>query len=211
MLIALTFCMGVSLSAFSQFEGVISYSIEYSTDDDHLQSMLESFPKTSKLFLKGNMSKFEQNTAGGGSQSFISNHSSGDMTLVMQFLGSAFKVRVSSDNIQELKQVPTKEIFYDGQSRVIGGITCQHAYTIENSDTLHIYYTESITSGNIIPELANLEGTPLYYETIKKDIKMTYSAKAIDEMTIADVEFDIPSNIRELPFNDFARSFAVVK
>ncbi len=211
MLMALTFFMGVSLSAFSQFEGVIAYSIEYSTDDAHLKNMLESFPDLSYLYLKGNMSKFEQSTSGGGVQSFISNHETGDMTLVMQFLGSAFKVRMSHENIKDLEQVPAKAVFYDEYKKEIGGVNCSHAYTLENTDTLHIYYTKTIASGNIIPELANLDGTPLYYETVKKDIRMTYSAQEIKETQIPATEFEIPSNIRELPFDDFARSFAVVK
>lgn len=206
----LTLCC-VSFLAFGQFEGTITYDIEYSTTDETMEQYLGSFPKQSTLKIKNELIRFDQSIAGGGTQSFISNANDTSTTLIMSIMGNAFQVNLTSKEIMQLEQAETFEIIETEESKMIAGYICKMAYAISGADSLKVYYTEEIKCQNIVPQLEKLNGFPLVYEVEKGNVRMKYTCKNISEDVIDESDFIVSSSIREIPFDDFARSFAVRK
>ncbi len=200
-----------SLTSFAQFEGVLTYDIAYTSSDKEMVGYLESFPKQSSLFINNERMRFDQNLSGGGKQSFISNTETNTTSLLMNFMGGEFQVNLTAEQISQLELAQQLKIVKTEKTKSIAGYLCQHAYAISGSDSLSIYYTTEIKTGCIVPQFADLDGLPLYYEMNRGKIQMAYTCKEVSQEKVELNRFVISRSIREIPFEDFARSFAQMK
>lgn len=207
----LCFLFSITFYANAQFEGVLTYEIGYESDDEKMKEYIDAFPKSSTLHIKNEMMRFDQDLAGGGQQSFISNTETMSMSMLMRFMGRDFQVNLKAEEIDQLEQAQQLKIVKTNRTRDISGYTCNHAYAISESDSLSIFYTESIKTGNIVPQFADLDGLPLYYEMNRGKVHMTYNCTVIDKSPVELSVFTISQSVKEIPFDDFARSFAVLK
>jgi hypothetical protein len=201
----------VSFLAFGQFEGTITYNIEYSSSDESMQQYLGSFPKQSTLKIKNEYMRLDQSVAGGATQSLISNASDTSTTLILNIMGNAYQVNLSLDEVMQLEQAEAFKIVEAEETKMIAGYLCKKAFAISGTDSLTIYYTEEIKSQNIVPQFSKLTGFPLEYEMEKGNVRMKYTCSNISQEEVDMSSFLVSSSIREIPFDDFARSFAIPK
>jgi len=209
-LLSITFLL-FFLSSFSQFEGRIVYSVDYEAPDPDKKEMISMLPKQSMLTVKGSLSLFEQEVAGGGRQAFIINAGQGSGILVMQFLGQEYKVEMSKDDIETLKETRKLDIHKSEEEKTIAGEPCLGALAMSDTDTLRVYYTKNITSNATFPPFAEIEGLPLEYELVRGGVKMKYKAVEIIRETVDPKVFAVDPTMNSIKFKDFARSFAVEK
>lgn len=201
----------VSFLAYSQFEGMVTYDIKYSSSDESMQQYLGSFPKQSTLKIKNEYIRFDQSVVGGGTQSLIANASDTSTTLILNIMGNTYQVNLSLDEVMQLEQAESFEIIESDETKMIAGYLCNKAYAVSGSDSLTIYYTQEIKSQNIIPQFSKLKGFPLEYEIEKGNVRMKYTCSNVSLDAIDMSNFLVSSSIREIPFDDFARSFAIRK
>ncbi len=195
----------------SSFEGKLVYSISYQSSKDKDETYLSQLPEKTTLIVKNNMSRIDQTLAGGARQAYISDSEDNSSILLMNFLGREFQVRINGENIVKLEPMKELEIIYADGEKTIKGYHCQKAIAIKGLDSLEVYYTKQIQTKSIIPQLAKLDGCPLEYEYISGNLKMKYTCISIENMNIEPSEFEISPGVAQIPFGDFASSFAVSK
>ena len=206
------FCLFIfSIPTFSQFEGVVIYDVTYEAIDESKREMLSMLPKKSLLYVKGEQSLFEQTVAGGGKQSFYIDAGKGSGTLVMQFLGQAYKVDMTQEEIESLKKAKKLGITMTENKETIAGYSCHSALAISDSDTLNVLFSTDLVTTSHIPPFADVDGIPLKYELIRGGGKMTYTATEVKQASLEESTFKSESGIKSMEFSDFAKSFAIVQ
>jgi GLPGLI family protein len=195
----------------AQFTGKITYSIRYETDDTSMKGMMDILPSESYLFIKGQKLRFNQMIMGGGMQSFIVDKDQKVNTLLMNFMGQEYKVNMDEDQVALLEKAQELSLQETDKTEVIQGFNCKHVLATAKGDTLNIYYTEEIPTPAVLPQFASIKGLPLYYEVVKSGIKMTYKCTQVEKMEISDSEFQVPNSVKEIPFKEFAKNFAISK
>lgn len=200
-----------SLSLQAQFEGKIIYHVEYEAIDDSKSDMLSMLPDQSVLTVKDDLSLFEQKVAGGGKQAFIVDASAGSGILIMQFLGQEYKVEMSKEEIETLKQARKLKIHKTEERKVIAGEPCLGALATSDTDTLQVFYAEDIKSSASFPPFAEIEGLPMEYELVRGGIIMKYSAISVVREEVDKTIFTTDPQMKSVNFEDFARSFAITQ
>ncbi|HKK39510.1 MAG TPA: hypothetical protein VJ949_08830 [Cryomorphaceae bacterium] len=203
------FILALPIPSFSQFEGMVAYEVTYEAIDNSKKEMLSMLPKKSLLYVKGELSLFEQEVAGGGKQAFYIDAGRGSGILIMQFLGQGYKVEMSQEELETLKKAKELEIIPTEEKKTISGYECEKALAISDSDTLEIYYSTELMSNSSFPPFSNIDGIPLKYELIRGGVKMTYTAVEVKETTIEESIFIAAPDMQTMKFEDFARSFAI--
>ncbi len=208
MLLALTMAVQVS---FAQFEGRIFYDLDYSASDPQLQNIAHFFPKQSELIISEGNTRFQQEVSGGAQQIYINNAKEGQSTLVMNFLGEAFKVKLSKENIESLQESPTFSVVYTGIKKTILGHDCEKVVSVTGQDTLIMYVDAKMYQGNMLPQYEGLQGLALEYETKQDGLTIHFKARELRSESVPNEWFHISDAIREVSFEDFARAFAFKK
>jgi hypothetical protein len=209
--LSVLYLLTLSISSFSQFEGVVVYEVTYEAIDESKRDMLSMLPKKSLLYVKGEQSLFEQTVAGGGKQSFYIDAGKGSGTLVMQFLGQAYKVEMTQEEIETLKKAKELEVAMTDERVIISGYSCNAALAISDSDTLELFFAPELVTASRVPPFADVNGIPLKYELIRGGIKMTYTATEVKEARLEESTFESESDIKSMEFSDFAKSFAIAQ
>ena len=204
---------GTSFSnlAFGQFEGKLFYEVSYLSDDKETLTFIEMLPKESTLSIKDTQMRLSQSIAGGGSQAFITNSATNTSTLLMRFMGQEFQVKLNESELMKLEQTENLKIVEGTKTKVIADHKCLQSFAIQGSDTLEIYYAPELQTNCVLPQFADLKGIPLQYEVIKGKLRIAYSCKSISKETVADDVFSVDPKIKEIPFEQFAKSFAIAK
>ena len=200
-----------SFTVNAQFTGKITYSVDYQTLDPSMQSMIEVLPKESYLLLKDNKLRFNQEIMGGGMQSFIVDKDQKSNTLMMNFMGQEYKINMTEEQVAQLEAAQKLLLEEKSDTRIIQGYECKHVVARTENDTLNIYYTNEIPTPAVLPQFSAIDGLPLYYEVNKGGIKMTYKCTGIEQVAIEESAFAVPESVREIPFNEFAKNFAISK
>jgi len=200
-----------SFFADAQFTGKITYSISYETSDPANQGMINILPSESHLYLKENKLRFNQTIMGGGMQSFIVDNDLKSNVLLMNFMGQEYKINMNEEQVSLLEQAQELELRETEKTDIIQGFNCKHVLAISKGDTLNIYYTEEIPTPAVLPQFASIDGLPLYYQIKKSGIKMTYRCTLVEKVEVDDSEFTVPASVREIPFKEFAKNFAISK
>lgn len=198
-------------AGYGQFEGKVIYDVAYSSDDPDLASLARHFPKESELFINGANSRFQQNVSGGGQQIFINNEDDNKNILVMRFLGESFKVVLTRQNLAMLEENISFKAVPSGKTKDILGVKCLQAIAVVGNDTLSVYYSPELYTGNMLPQFKSVQGLVLEYETIQDGLYTHFKAREMHSETVAMDRFDIPDIIREISFEDFAKNFAYKK
>ncbi len=198
-------------AGYGQFEGKVIYDVAYCSDDPGLASLARHFPKESELFINGANSRFQQNVSGGGQQIFINNEDENKNILVMRFLGESFKVVLTRQNLAMLEENISFNTVPSGKTKEILGVSCRQAIAVVGNDTLSVYYSPELYSGNMLPQFKEIRGLVLEYETIQDGLHTRFKAREMHSETVAMDTFEISDIIREISFEDFAKNFAYKK
>lgn len=203
--------MSLSYTGFTQFEGKVTYEIDYIAKDLAAHAYLSMLPKVSELYIKNYQIRFDQAIAGGGAQSFIANSASKSSTLVMQFMGQSFQVNLNEDQLQQLELTQKLKIVEGNKTKEICGHMCQEAFAISNNDSLQIFYAPHLRTRCILPQFADLKGLPLEYEVVNEELKIKYTCEKIEEKMLSETIFTVEEEVPSIPFEQFAQSFAIPK
>lgn len=195
----------------AQFEGKIEYSISYHTNDASLKMYEDALPKKSTLLIHNEHMRFEQTLAGGGQQAFVANSDLGTSILLMNFLGQEFQVKMDEDDLMQLEKTKKFRIIEGKKTKMIAGHSSKEAFAIDGTDTLQIFYAPDIQTPTILPQFEDLKGLPLQYEVVKGELRITYICTNVKVESVDLANFEVSDAIKEIPFSEFARSFAVSK
>lgn len=193
----------------AQFEGSVSYDVTYHAMDENKKEMLSMLPKESSLYVKGKRSLFEQEVAGGGRQSFLIDSDKGSGILIMQFIGQAYKVEMTEDEIKTLKKPKELDFLTSEETKTISGYVCNKIQAISGSDTLDVFYSIDLKTESAFPPFEDIEGLPLQYELIRGGVKMKYTAVEVKRSVLDESIFDSNPDLKSIKFADFAKSFAI--
>ena len=192
--------MGGNLMA-QDFEGVITYSITYEQLPEEMQQMEQMLPKSQKISVKGDKSRFEQKTTMSRSI-FLSDMAAGTSTILIEAQGQKFKLSMSKEDVDKsIEQQGTPGINYVDGTKDIAGYTCKKAeVTMEGLDDKAIfYYTEEIPAIQMRGmESLQLKGMPLEYQMSTNGIKMVMTVIEMDERSLSDDLFEVPEGYTEM-------------
>lgn len=207
----LVFFLGISQLCFGQFEGKIYYEMTYASDDPETQTFIDKLPKESTLSIKGTEMRLNQSLEGGGSQAFITNSKLKTSTLLMKFMGQEIQVKMNEEQMLKLESAETLKIIEGTKTKVIAGYQCKQAFALSGKDSLELYYSPQLQTQCVLPQFANLKGIPLQYEIVKGAMRMSYKCTAVSVEKINETEFTVDEKIMQIPFEQFAQSFAISK
>lgn len=193
--------------AQKSFEGKVSYTITYNNLPAEMEQMKAMLPSQSVLFLKGNMSRTEQNMGIGGSQVVISDSRNKTGTVLIDGLGGKYFIKVSKADIEKSeKENPEPSFSYVSGTKTIAGFSCKRAEAKFDGmdEVLAIYYTEEIPADKST-QFKGLKGFPLEYETASEGFKMTISAKSISREALSDALFKVPEGYKETTMEELSR------
>lgn len=202
---------GYSTICFSQFEGKVFYEMTYESSDPETQTFIGMLPKESSIAIKGAEMRLSQSLAGGGAQAFITNSELKTSTLVMKFMGQKFQVQMNEEEMMKLERAEPFKIVKGNKTKEIAGYTCNQAFALMGTDSLEIYYAPELKTNGILPQFAELDGLPLQYEIAKGKMRISYQCTSVSPEKIDPAIFIVDSKITQIPFEQFAQSFAVSK
>jgi hypothetical protein len=197
--------------AFAQFEGSITYHVDYESKDATTAGYLSMLPNESVLTIKDARSRFEQSIAGGGSQVFVTDAAAATSTLVMNFMGQAFQVTLPVDSLKMLRKNEALRIAETSETKEILGMVCDKALAISGNDTTIVYFNKALHPHPMVPQLAEIEGIPMEYTLVQNNIRMHFTAKKIVKTKVDPSIFEVSEDIKEITFSQFAKSFALAK
>lgn len=203
------FLYWTSQNSFAQkpFEGKVTYSISYTNLPPEMEQMKGMLPSESVLYIKGNMSRSEQNMGMGGNQVVISDSKNKTGTVLIDGFNGKYFIKVSKDEIEKTeKEHPEPKFTYVNETKKIAGYNCKRAEAkFEGMDeVLAIYYTEEIPADKNT-QFKGLKGFPLEYETASQGFKMNVSAKSVSQETISDSLFKIPDGYKETTMEELSK------
>lgn len=193
----------------SNFEGSITYRVEYESSDSSLSLLGSSLPAVTVYTVKGKQSIFEQSLAGGGTQAIITNIETGDHTLIMVFMGKEYRVDLSQQELATVKSNHKLKLVETGKKKNILGYDCDFVWGISPSDSVKVYYAPELTTEVNLPPFEGLKGLPLEYEVSVEGLRIRYIATNINADDVDDSMFVADPNLRKIGFAEFAKSFAI--
>ena len=187
--------------AAQDFEGAITYSIQYLDLPAEMQGMEQMLPKEQKILVKGDKSKFEQAT-GMSSTTVISDMADGTSTVLIEAQGQKFKITLSKEEVDKsISQQGPAQVTYVSGTKEILGYTCKKAEVVMEGMTepAIFYYTEDIPMINMRGmEAIELKGMPLEYEMSMQGMNMVVTVTEMTELTLNDSEFVAPAGYTEM-------------
>ncbi len=194
---------------FGQFEGKIVYEISYESTDPSNLGFMSMLPSSATLWIRDTKSRFEQSLSGGGRQLFINDSNDGSSVFLMTYFGQEFLVRLNKENIGTLAQTKSIAISTSDESVALLGYSCRKAVAMADGKALEILYNDELSQNSYLPQFADVKGIPFAYEMVQNGIHMKFRATEVNISSIPDFIFNVPESIREVSFEDFAKSFAI--
>ena len=183
-----------SLSAYSQqgFEGEVTYKISYKNLPEDMAMYKAMLPKKTKLIIKNEWSKIEQNIAIAKIQ-MITNSKTKKNIMLMKGMGKKIAVEskdTSQHSSSQFTIVQLKEV------KVIAGYLCNKVVlsdTGENKIILWVTKDLPAYQNSNLPDM-DLGGFPMEFSLEKDEMKMRMTVKKVNRKKIEDSEFQIPED-----------------
>lgn len=196
----ITFALLISPKLYAQqadFEGVITFKINYIEVPAELRGMQSMLPKDLSMTFKGDLVKIEQKMMGGGQTILVDNEKK-EGHVLMDMMGTKMDIFMSREEIEKEElsaQKPSIELL--SGSKTILGYSCKKAVlTSAEGDVMDIWYTEQIDAKH--REYKELPGFPLEYETSKDGMVLKMEASNIDKSVVDDAVFEVPSGYQQM-------------
>ena len=183
------------------FEGIITYSVQYEQLPVEMQGMEGMLPKVQKIMVKGEKSRFEQKTQMSSSV-VLSDNATGESTVLIEAQGQKFKLSMSKADVDKtIEDQGTPVVNYVDGTKEIVGYTCKKAeVTMDGMDEKAIfYYTEELLPVKMRGmESLQLKGMPLEYQMSTNGMKMIMTVTAMDKQNLSDDLFVVPAGYKEM-------------
>jgi|TARA_B100000965_G_C19600782_1_gene762529 GLPGLI family protein len=203
----LSICSIVVLSSFTsetkRFEGDIIYSITYVQLPDDLKGYESMLPGEITMTISGNKSMLRQEVMG-GSQTIISDETSGTGEIMMDMMGQKFHIKLSKEDIEKEEESMGESTVKSLEgSKTILGYKCQKGQLINGGQTIDVWYTKQIDATH--KEFEKLNGFPLEYETEEQGMKMRITATKVAERKVDPKEFAVPEGYTTYTMAEFEK------
>lgn len=201
-LLALGVLLSLQTVAQSDFEGTITYSIEYLTVPDEVKGMESMLPQEARLQFKGQKVRMVQEVMG-GSQTVISDGATKEGLLLMDMMGQKIAVSIPQEATQAEEEA-AKNTTVTELTRVkkILGHKCKE-YEITAPDGSKVYVFSTKALGNIKhQQYKQLDGFPLEYITAQQGMKIRMEATNIEKESLGDELFDAPEGYQHMTLEE---------
>ena len=173
------------------FEGEVTYRISYKNLPDSIPAMYKAMlPKKTKLVIKNEWSKIEQNVLVAKVQIITNSKTKKNITLMR---GMGQKIAIESMDTTQ----PSASQFNVTKSKkikIIAGYKCTKTVlkdTSDNSITLWVTKDLPAYKNSNLPDM-DLGGFPMEFSFEKEGMKLRMTARKVTKKKIKDSEFQIP-------------------
>ena len=182
-----------------EFEGVITYSINYIYVPPIYRGIESDLPPIMKMFVKGEKVRMEEKMGGdGGSTISIFDNSTKQEFFLTEIYGQKVALRFSKQQKLEMnKDIKPSEVTYYKKDRInILGYKCKKAivYNPNDDTSSEVYYTSALNNMSMVYK--SLPGMPLEYIEYRDKLKLKMTASSISEESISDSLFEIPKEYK---------------
>ena len=186
--------LSLTLFSFSgkTFEGEVTYKISYKNLPEEMGMYKAMLPKKTKLTLKGEWSKMQQNMGIFAKTNVIHNSKTKKSIVLMNLLGKKFAVEsVDTTKTSDHGSYSVKEL---KDIKVIAGYKCNKVIISDSSENnITIWITKKLpTYKNSSLPSVKLKGFPMEYHIEKDGMTLRVSATKVNKKNIKDKEFAIP-------------------
>lgn len=198
------------VSSQKQFEGVITYAINYQDVPKKMASIKEHLPTELKVSYKGNK-KREETQSKYGDKVTIIDMSDKTGFMLMTIFGKKIAIVHDEETQKDYEVYDNGRLEYLEETKKIGKYNCKKArlYLKGFSQPVTVYYTEKF----ITPErkFNQIKGMPLAYTITEDDMIITYMIKALEEKGITDEQFVINENYRIMTTAQLQEEFGITQ
>lgn len=175
------------------FEGSITYGIEYIKVPDEVRGMESMLPQQMTMSIKGDKIRIEQEVMG-GSQIIVTDNKNKTAFMIMDMMGQKIAVNMTKEDLEkaEKETTPDEITYVDGETKTIMGYKCNKAIitNAEKGSKNEVYYTTKIKNSN--KDYKGLPGMPLQYITKEGEMTLRMTASKISEEKLSDDLFEKP-------------------
>ena len=192
---------GLALCAFALpdngFEGVITYSMSFSSDESSPQAAAMMQGNNTKVYVKGDRVRTEVNS-GMGKQITIGNRKTKEeTTLVTTMTGDKYEIK-ADPNKAKASAEEKPEIKYIDSTKVIAGYTCKAALAtvtakIGEKNSFVIFYTDQLPYSEEMGRYKGLKGCPMQYGIKFGKMTINMTAQDVKKQALSDTLFVIPT------------------
>ena len=192
------------LSAQSNFEGKIIYTISYADMPAEMKGYEAMMPKDMTIYIKGNKSKVEQNQMM-GKQVVVSDLGQQNGFMEMNMSGQKIRINISTEEFKkEAEQMPNIE--YLNETKTIAGYPCKKAIMKDETGqmTMTIFYTEKINN-KAQSRFVGLKGFPLQYTMTQQSMTLEMTASEISKESVSDAIFNKSEGYKDMSQADLQK------
>jgi GLPGLI family protein len=191
---------GLALCAFALpdngFEGVITYSMSFSSSDQSPQAAAMMQGNNTKVYVKGDKVRTEVNS-GMGKQIIIGDRKTKEeVTLVSTMAGDKYEIKSDPNKPKTNEEKP--EIKYIDSTKVIAGYTCKAALATVTAKTgeknsFVIFYTDQLPYSEEMGRYKGLKGCPMQYGIKYGSMTINMTAQDVKKQALSDTLFVVPT------------------
>lgn len=198
----LAFVLFVASSPVKDFEGTITFSIEYLDVPEEIQGMESMLPSSMRYSIKGSKVRIEQSLMG-GSQIVLADQEEKTGDVLMDMMGQRIHVHMSKEELEaeEAKNTEKPTITYSKETKKVNGYKCNKATLVakDGAKTVLWYSKEIEVKHNDYKEL---DGFPLEYETTADGMTMRITATNIERKSLAETHFEVPAGYTKMTLEE---------
>lgn len=215
--IVLLFAMTIvtSVMSFAQLaEGMISYSIEMSSDDPEAAGMIGMFSGSSMdLYFANDVARTDLSFGALMSMTTVVNNNTEEVLILMGgMIGNKAVLTNSTEMNVDEEATPESTVTLKKDKRKILGYKCKKAIvTDKDGNEMEYWYTKSIPtiSTEKNSDISKLPGLPLEYSLDRDGMTMVFTAtevrKSLDSETKSEkLSFAIPEGYEEMTYEEFS-------
>lgn len=205
---------GIFSVSAQNFEGKITYEIEYNDLPDEIAPYESMLPKENTVILKGTKSRLDMNQMG-AEISMIADSEKEEAVQLMNIMGKKVAIKHSTQNEEE-KEEFTPEVKQTNETKVIAGFKCKKAIVIitnEDGESVEteVFYTNDIQK----PAKANLkvvgvDGFLMQFTVNQNGLSMTMTVTEVSKEKIDEAVFEIPSDYEEMTMEEFQKEMGAM-
>lgn len=201
MILLAVFLLGTTgAMAGKPFEGIITFKISY-PDSKFSESQLAMFPKVFTVSVKGDKSRTDLQMSGMNTVE-ITDYKTKSSVRLINMMGQKYAIKKSNDEImKDMAEEGSATVEVTAETKTIAGYKCTKAIVTVNQDgvksTFEGWFTKEI--GSALSNFNNayykdIDGTLLEFTMKNREITMKFTATSVEKKSIADKDFEIPSD-----------------
>jgi GLPGLI family protein len=204
-----------TVMSFAQLaEGMISYSIEMSSDDPEASAMIGMFSgSTMNLYFADDIARTELDFGALMSMTTVVNNSTDEVLILTGgMMGNNAVLTTSTEMNVDEEEAPESTVTLSKEKKEILGYKCKKAIiTDQDGNEMEYWYTDKIAT--ITTEknsaISKLPGLPLEYSLDRDGMTMTFTASTVKESLDAEtikekLTIAIPEGYEEMSYEEFS-------